>query len=231
MQQRAIITRADNNVLDWINCTHDIMKDYADKCNADFIVLNHKVIMKNHHPIFWRILKSKELLKKYDQILHLDTDILVLKGCPNIFEQIPLDTIGVVFEDKGTRVKDRRNRIVKIQNKYGDIGWKTGYLNEGVLLFSKNHSVLFDTINDEYWDDRVGPSQTHFGYQINKYKLKVKDLGYKWNHMSMFSEPWNKSANRFNSYMIHYAGGAKFLDRGNRSALELAISDKKKIYG
>jgi len=37
----AIITRADSGVQDWIDCTHDAMKAYAEKCGADFFVFDH----------------------------------------------------------------------------------------------------------------------------------------------------------------------------------------------
>jgi lipopolysaccharide biosynthesis glycosyltransferase len=229
----AIINRSDSTVKDWTDLTHPLFKKYADKCKADFIVLNEGTEPKgfeDNKPWIWRILKSHDLLKSYDRILHLDTDILINKNCPNLFETVPVEKIGVVYEDKGSRQMERRKRIKQIQDSLGNVGWKSGYLNEGVMMFSKEHKALFEKANGKYWNGKNGPSQGHFGWQIHKNNYQVLDLGFKYNHMSMFSERWNKLSSRFDSHIIHYAGGAKFNDRGRRSALELAKADFHKIW-
>jgi len=47
----------------------------------------------------------------------------------------------------------------------------------------------------------------------------------------MFSEPWNGSPSRFDSYILHYAGGGRFPDKGKQSRVQLIRDDIKKIYG
>ena len=47
----------------------------------------------------------------------------------------------------------------------------------------------------------------------------------------MFSEAWNGSPLRFYSYLIHYAGGGRFPDKGKRTREQLMRDDVKKIYG
>jgi lipopolysaccharide biosynthesis glycosyltransferase len=230
----AIVTRADSGVHHWIECTHQPIKEYAKKCGADFFVFDHDPVEMKHlnKYIFWRILKVNELFDQgYDRILHIDTDVLVTKNAPNIFDEVPYDHIGVVYEDKGTRKADRIRRINSIQSDFGDVGWKTGYLNEGVMLFSKCHRELFTSIDGKWVNTPNGPSQGHFGWKIHKHDMKVIDLGYKYNHMSMFSESWNGNKSRFDSYFIHYAGGANFPDKGNRDRMKVANDDKIKIYG
>jgi len=88
---------------------------------------------------------------------------------------------------------------------------------------------MFTKINGQLWNGEF--AQTHLNYQMMKFRYKYIDLGYKFNHMSIFSESWNGSPSRFDSYIIHYAGGGKFSDKGKRSKAQLIKDDIKKIYG
>ena len=106
----AIVTRADSGVQNWIDITHKPMMRYANKCGADFFVFDHDPVEMKHlnKYIFWRILKVNELFDRgYDRVLHLDTDVLVTDKAPNIFEVVPYDHVGVVYEDKGSRSGER----------------------------------------------------------------------------------------------------------------------------
>ena len=82
----AIVTRSDNNIKEMSQLTHPLIKKYADTCHADFISLDQEPpIWTQDHKPHYRILKCKDLLNKYDRIAILDTDMLVLPNCPNIF--------------------------------------------------------------------------------------------------------------------------------------------------
>ena len=61
-----------------------------------------------------------------------------------------------------------------------------------------------------------GIDDIHLGYQIHKMGFEIQELPFQWNHMTMFSEGWNGYANRFDSYIIHYAGAGTF-DESNRT--------------
>ena len=63
-----------------------------------------------------------------------------------------------------------------------------------------------------------------------KNNYKFYELSYKWNHMTMFSEKWNKKADRFDSCIIHYAGGGRF-ERGVKDRLQQIKKDIKRAYG
>jgi hypothetical protein len=56
----------------------------------------------------------------------------------------------------------------------------------------------------------VVKEQSYMNYLIQKLHFKIFPLSYKFNHMNHFSEAWNNYANRFDSYMIHYAGEGIF---------------------
>ena len=208
-----ITTRSDKNIRDLTDLTHPVIKHYADWVGADFLELDH-VSGCEHEEGKWhyRIFKHYDLFNEYDRILSLDSDIVITPQAPNIFEEVPYDSIGTVFEDQGTRAELRRETIEEAQTKLGNIGWQEGYINTGVFLTSKIHKNIFQKIDDQYWEG-WGFDDIHLAYNINKMKYKLFELDYRFNHMTMFSESWNKSPSRFNSFFIHYAGYGIFEDK------------------
>ena len=196
----AIATRADENKKEMTDITHPVLQNYAEKCKADFIVLGDQGEPHYHY----RILQLYKLFDKYDRIISMDSDILIKDDCPNLFNVVPEEMIGSVLEDKGSRLIDRRERIQKIQMRFGDVGWKTGYINTGVAVFSKEHKDIFK--RRQLWFDN-GYDDVYLGYWINKLGFKISELPFQFNHMRCFSEDWNGNPDRFNSYIIHYAGG------------------------
>jgi len=222
-----ITTRADEGIKDWTDITHPIIQEYAKKVGAEFKVMSHKSDCNDGDGKWhYRIFKHKELHEKYDRILHIDSDVLLAPDCPNIFNIVPYDSIATVYEDKGTRKLARQHCMQQAQSKWGNVGWSEGYMDSAFFLTSKCHSNIYETINGEYWTG-FGYDDVHMGYLINKYGYDVHELSYKWNHMTMFSEEWNSSANRFMSHAIHY-GGAGIFEGGVKSKLEQMILDKKR---
>jgi len=223
-----VVTRADESVVEYTRFTHPIIRMFAKKWGAEFKVLDSSSGLNK----MWRILELYNIFENYDRIFHLDSDVVINKSCPNIFDIVPPDTVGLVFEDKGSRLKNRRARIDEIKKAFGgNEHWVSGYFNMGVFLSSKLHRDMFTKIQGKLWSGEKGLEQTHLGYQMMKLEYRYVDLGFKFNHMSMFSEAWNGSPSRFDSHIIHYAGKASFPDRGNRSRTEMMRDDIKRIYG
>lgn len=205
-----ITTRTDDS-FNYINdLTHPSIMAYAKKVGADFKRLSDPVIDCTYHePYHYRVLCNYNELEEYDRILHVDSDVLFTKNAPNIFELVPENKIGVVYEDCGTRTEHRREVIQKIQNLFGHIGWKEGYPNPSFIVVSKQHKDIFKKIDGKYYED-WGCDCAHIGYNIFKCGFEVCSLEYKWNHMVCFAEPWNGNPFRFNSFMVHYAGSGVF---------------------
>lgn len=196
----AIAIKADKNVEEMYQLTFPYIKQYADKVGAKILRLSKNKGLHYHY----KILQLNQLFKKYDRILVLDCDILIRKDCPDLFDCVPENEIGTVLEDKGSRLENRRQRIKQVQDKFGDIGWKQGYINTGVALFSKKHRNLFQKRN--LWLNN-GYDDVYLGYWIHKLGYKIFKLPYKLNHMRLFSEQWNGSPSKFDSWIIHEAGG------------------------
>jgi len=218
-------TRTDESVREYTKYTIPILRKYAKEWGADF-----KILDSSFGPGVWKILAFCDLLKSYNRILHVDSDIVMNKNCPNIFNIVSFNSVGLIFEDRGSREGNRRKEIAKIKQRFGgNEHWTRGYFNAGFFLVSQIHCDMFTRINGQLWDG-VLLEQTHLNYQIMRLGYEYIDLGYKFNHMSMFSEAWNGSPSRFDSHVIHYAGGAKFPDKGKRSKVQLIRDDIEEIY-
>lgn len=222
-----MVTRADESVTAYTKYTHPVLRLFTKRWGAEFKILDASLEINK----MWRIMELYNIFEDYDRIFHIDSDVVINKNCPNIFDIVPHDTIGLVFEDKGSRLKNRRSRIMQIKQRFGDNEyWTSGYFNMGVFLASKMHRDMFTKIDGQLWED-AGLEQTHLNYQMRKLGCKHIDLGYKFNHMSMFSEPWHGTLSRFDSYIIHYAGEGRFSDKGNRTMEKLIKDDIVRIYG
>ena len=209
----AIATRADNTIKEMTDITHPIMREYAKKIGADFIILDEKRTDSTHY----RILKLYDLFNKYDRIISMDSDVIITPDCPNLFEIVPENKIGTVFEDVYSRQRDRQIRMLKAQQKFGNINWTGGYINTGVAVFSKCHKELFAPNRELYMD--LGYDDVYLGYWIVKLGFQFYVLNPKFNYMHHFDEG---GTNRLYAYIIHYAGQGFTGDR---------MGDLKRDYG
>lgn len=233
-KKKLIVSTADETITNITDLTFPIIKHFAKQWDADFMVLGRWADEEAcPHPkgrIFYRTFRCYDLLNEYSRILHLDADTIISKICPNPFDEFPEDKIAVLYEDKGSRCIDRRNRIRKVQELFGYINHEKNYINTGFLLFSKAHKELFRPHKGKYYTD-LGFDCAFYSYKIHELKLPVHEIDYKWNTMSMHCEEWHGSSSRFDSYILHYAGVAGFPDKGSRSRTELIRDDIQEIYG
>ncbi|RLE37394.1 hypothetical protein DRJ17_06690 [Candidatus Woesearchaeota archaeon] len=215
-----IVTRCDNSQSEMARISHPLIKEYARKCNADFGILDKgdDVGVSTHY----RILKFYDLFEKYDRILSVDTDVIIRKDTPNIFDIVPPNMVGTIYEDKGSREQERLRRIKQVQTQFGDVGWKHGYINTGFALFSREHRIIFEPSDVLY--DGYGYDDVWLGYKIVKYKKQVFELDPRLNFMSMFTEPWC-GMRKSDAFVLHYAGKGfiPYLDRVEQMKRDLYI--------
>lgn len=210
---------------------------YCKKYKIPLEIISEKKYTENYegNNIFNMFEKNQiyDLFEKYNRILRLDWDVLITPKCPNLFDVVPEERIGAVIEDRGSRKENRRWRIKKIQEEFNNIGWTSGYFNAGVIVASKKHREIFYTKPEELnllkninVEDR---EQTFLNYKIRQLGFKIFNLNYKFNHMSIFSEPWNNCQNRLQSYIIHYAGSSKEISLKRMELDYYKLFIKKKI--
>jgi hypothetical protein len=143
-----VATRADDGIKEMAAITHPVMRRFARGWGADFLTLRGDFKVSRHY----RIMELRALLGEYDRVLSLDSDILILPACPNPFKKVDEGSIGTIFEDQGSRQNQRRALIRRVQDRFGNVDWETGYINTGVFLASCCHKDIFQPIDGEYWD-------------------------------------------------------------------------------
>lgn len=206
-------TRADSKINKMTQMTFPIIEKYAKRCGADFKVLDQEPpIWTNEYPPrpHYRIMEFYNLFNTYDRILSVDSDVIINDNCPNIFEEVPEECVGSIYEDVGSSAEHRRGQIKLVQAQFGDVGWTEGYINTGFAVFSKIHKNIFTPIDGKHYFMSFGMDDVHLCYHIHKYGHKIHQLDYKWNHMTMFGD------DRFKSYVLHYAGAGTY-DQQNRT--------------
>jgi hypothetical protein len=224
-----VTVRADENIGGYTKYTMPTIKEHAKKWGADFKLLSDESICPVGNGKFhYRILELYNLLDEYDRILNLDADMVITKNCPNPFDVVEYDKIATIFEDKGTRRADRFKRVNEMQNKHGNVGWNGGYINTGFFMVSKLHKDLFKVDDPNKLWVGSGFDDVYLAYRIAELDYKIQEMSYKFNHMTMFSEGWNGNKDRFDSNIIHYAGGGLF-DKSLPNKIEQIRLDYEKV--
>lgn len=186
-----------NTYNDLSKLTHPTIKAYADKIGADFIVW--KTMGKHTHPGYQK-LEIKELLKKYERVLYIDTDIIIREDSPNLFDVVPKEKVGLFNEGRFVLRSDSFYDFCR-QVNFNPQDWDKRYFNTGVLVVSREHSEMFNQppveINSFY-------EQTYLNVMICHLGFKIHDLSYKFNRMSIMDNATGEP--RHDAYFVHYAG-------------------------
>lgn len=188
------------DALKLLELTGPTIDTYARKVDADFHLICSRDLPESV-PIMYEKLQVRQMLEAHERILYLDTDIVVRKHCPNLFDLVPPGWFAAFSEGMWN------HRAPALMKAMAD-NWITGvssqhpfhYFNAGVMLFGKSHQNVFDppsAFHSNFGD------QTWLNCQVNKYVEKFVDLGIHFNRMSHYN--WGE---RDESFIIHYAGSA-----------------------
>jgi len=190
--------------------SYPTIKSYANKVDADLIVINKKKYnidkKDNYNYLTFEKNQIYDLFDKYDRILRLDSDIIIKENCPNLFDN-PVGKFYCVFEDVGIKESQRRNEIKLIKTQLGQIpNWSKGYFNSGVILCDKEHKEIFDIDIEVIQKNSLGSfkEQNYLNWLVRNKGLEIIDLGHKYNHMGFFTSHFK--LNKDDSYILHYAG-------------------------
>lgn len=204
MKKRAIATLAIGKWED-IPVVHDPMRKYAKHCDADFIK-----ITKRQHPNRHVYFEKCQILglfdKGYEQVLYLDSDLLVT---PNAFKVPP-----VFDRTKELAMFDERTHgdfwtYTLVRGHYWRVGveiddnWSGQYFNAGVMLVPKKHKYMFKNLIPTDWSPY---DQTSFNIWIMMNKVPVHRLNWRWNCMPYIS--WEVRVE--DACFCHYAGWKEF---------------------
>ncbi len=179
--------------------THPYIKAYAEKIGADFIIIDECKISKTTP--HWEKFQLLEYLSKYDRVLYIDTDVLIKKDCPNLFDIVPEDKLGAFNEAPFTERRDIAIERISDDYDYKNFQWNGKYYNSGVLVLSKKHRYLFRKPEKEVSNFF---EQSYFNLVLIQNNTEMFDLNYKFNRMYCMDQFIGEE--RFASYIIHYAG-------------------------
>lgn len=180
--------------------SHPLMKQYADRIGADFIVLDEKKLAQTTP--HWEKFKILDILADYERVLYLDSDIIIRDDAPNIFDEVPKDCLGMF--DEAPFTDGRSYPMNKGIEDYGykeDLKWDGKYYNSGVMVVSRVHRFLFRKPEKEIFNFY---EQTYLNLIIAKEKIKIHNIDYKFNRMHCMDKYTGEE--RYGSYFIHYAG-------------------------
>jgi len=179
--------------------THPILRKYAKKIGAEFVVINKKFISQTTP--HWEKFQIFNLLEKYERILYLDSDLIIRDDCPDLFKIVPPEKLGVFNEAPFT---DRSKELmIDICKQYGETlqSWNGKYYNSGVMVISQKHKYMFRKPEKEIFSFY---EQSYLNMIIAKENIDVYELPHKFNRMTCVDCVTGEE--RYDSYIIHYAG-------------------------
>lgn len=177
------------------------LQAYAEKIGADF--LNITEFNKYYITQKWNKFHIHELLNKYNRIIYFDIDILIREDCPNLFDIVPSNKLGMFNEG---RYAPRFEFLEQASEYYGEPikKWSGKFYNSGVMVISRIHKNIFRLPKGQ---DFVETDQPYINLRIANDKVEMHDLDYKYNRMDLVDKFCGIS--RLDSYVVHYAGAPK----------------------
>ena len=169
-------------------------KEYAEKVGADYICLkNTDWLGKDYAPVYHKLF-IYELSKTYDKIFYIDSDSIITKKCPNIFEY---DKFSAILDGRDTlsaiSVRKRKNQIHSLPESHK-------YFQSGMVLFDK---FFFENTKDKWREEldfwktvkNAQHDQSIFNVLVSKYYGEYNILNPDWG-------AWWKRG----KYILHYTG-------------------------
>ena len=213
MNRRAVVTVNIGEKYNRIcKLTHSTIEAYAKRIKAEFIVISQNNGSDSAH---WAKFQLLTLLGKYDRIIYVDSDLIIRDDCPDLFNLVPSNKLGIFEEGKFISRSEYINAGMQNYDMYFD--WKGQYFNTGVMVLSRQHRYLFREPPTRAKENRsfiFGSMQyTFLGEQtyLNLVMQQEMDIEkdffcllYKFNRMSLMDELTGEA--RHASYIIHYAG-------------------------
>ena len=177
------------------------MEDYAKQVNARLIVIKKRL------PPFDFIAMSKFFMERHlpnypEGIFYLDTDALINRNAPDIFDLAPKEGISAVWDSKNDQPNPEWNKYIKAAAALTEIEPWEGYFNGGVLLIRPDAIKIFS--NPEYFKLMPWyPDQTIMNLNRARFNIKYHNLGSQWNLMGQNGgneQTWSKCN------VAHFAG-------------------------
>lgn len=186
-----LVNRPENPIIP--STVTSIVKQYADKIQSDFLYKESPVgVYEMYHT-----------LKDYDRVICFNGNIIVRDDCPNLFDLVPEDQIGLLNESRWTNTMIEYNEAKK---NYPDMKikkWNGDFYNTDVIVASRKERNLLKS--PHFVDERGLPPEKHLiNLRIIVDKKKVFNLESKFNRMHYMDAKIGNS--RLSAYILNYTG-------------------------
>lgn len=191
-------------------------KSYAKKYNADFVEIKDCSLFPDYKPYWQRFAVFTEIFEKYDNIIHVDADLILCDGAPNLFE---------IMENSDCDFAASGDYQTKPARK------ASGYFNAGLMYFNRTFLEEWDKTDIDTFmkkfDKSIHYDQCCLNSMVKQKREKYFQLDRKWNTM----KSWEPTIDHSVAYGIHYIHVHKKYFREN--IIELAeenLKNNKEIF-
>ena len=210
-KKNCIITVCSGQVYeDMFEKIRDRYEAYAEKCDADFVILS------GYTQGWWGLEKFriKPFVEAYERTCFLDSDIIIKSNAPNIFNMVPEGQIGV-HDDWPYLIHKpfnflqwrdtERNSLVKSQvaDENFDYATHDTLLNTGVVLTSKRHADIWTPMKKQFPGNHCD-EQFWIEYLILKKDYEVCKLPFSMN-CQYWTDVFHSVAGVKEYYFLHLA--------------------------
>ncbi len=180
--------------------THPIFRAYAARIGADFKEL--KYTQELQCSAAWlKLILLWNLLKTYDRVIFLDTDVLLHPDCPNLFDVVPETHFGAYQEGELLDRTHAMFRAIEFHKIKYNREYQNEYFNSGVMVMSKIHRDLFiwpEAIEDNFYE------QSLINARVFASGIPFHKLHYHYNRMSCHDQVTGEDV--FAAEIVHFAG-------------------------
>lgn len=196
------------------------LREYASNVGADYAEMKWfpRLHTEYNGNIYWVVvdfLRRFSEQEYYTEILITDCDVLILPGCPNLFD-LPGDLICA--QDQPWPVKDQRYLAWVSRNfpNSSELSGSEGlpYFNSGVLLFRLDALRRMD-LSGPYPDD-YPPDQDYLNMRVGECGLDVNWVGNEFNQRNL-SDPVGAIRN---NHILHFINQKNKMERYHAFAFQ-----------
>lgn len=175
---------------------------YAIKCGANFYAQRY---LTTECAAYSKLELISRLLKDYDRVLFVDTDILIRHDAPNLFDLVPPSQFAAfneahLFPERA----DAKALWAKDAGVAPSKAWLKNreYFNTGVMLVSKEHAPIFELPETQI--NNFG-EQTYLNYKIFESGVATFQLPHRFNRLLVTLRQSGEPLD--DSFFVHFAGG------------------------
>lgn len=196
---------------DYSSVAVESWKYWTTKNKVDLFVLDEPFLDREPH---WHKIYVLDLLDEYDRSAVVDNDIVIHPNCPDFFEMVPENKVGVVIDDSNY------DWIIRSVEAYGTILKNEfdifEYFNSGFIVLSKEHRKMYDQVKEFVEDNYdklnsiqkkygVGRDQTPLNYLLRQFGAEFHFLSKKFNLQNLPSkEMLDPEVLYERAYIYHY---------------------------